>query len=253
MFRMKKFAWLALLALVMVCAGCKTTPPVNGRVVPEQKLTFGQLLQSDPNRMANLELRDNLDALYLLMDKLYKRNPSEWKKGGAASRGEAEAQVRDAVDNHKPLPGLDRRDTEAMQLALDPHFRGDRVATLTYGIGDMLITAHGGKKTLYLIDGLDAQRVYNASRNIEIAMWLLAQRKDDKGQPLLLSNALSDHDQNLSFERTLGSMVGRTDLVAEFSAEKYRRAVIDFGQSYFGGQFLQFLPIGAISSALSSH
>jgi hypothetical protein len=253
MFGMKKYAWLALLALVLMCTGCKTTPPVNGHAVPEQKLTFGQLVQSDPNRMANLELRDNLQALYLLMDKLYKRNPSEWKKGGAASHEQAEAQVRDAVDNHKPLPGLKARDTEAIRLALDPTFQGDRVATLTYGIGDMLITAHGGKKTLYLIDGLDAQRVYNASRNIEIAMWLLAQRKDDKGQPLLLSNGMSDHDQNLSFERTFGAMIGRTDLIAEFTAEKYRRAVIDYAQSFFGGQFLQFLPVGAISSALSSH
>lgn len=249
---MKKFAWLPLVAWIMVCAGCKTTPPVNGHVVPEDKLTFGQLAQSDPNRMVNLELRDNLDTLYLLMDKLYKRNPMEWKKSGLASREEAETRVRTAVDNHKPLPELDARDIKAMQIALDPKFQGDRVATLIYGIGDMLITAHGGKKSLYLIDGLDSQRVYNASRNIEIAMWLLAQRKDSHGQPLLLSNTLSGQEQNLSFERTFGTMIGRIDLVAQFTTEKYRRAVIDYAQSFFGGQFLQFLPVGVVSSALSS-
>ena len=242
--------WLAL--LVLACAGCKPTPPVNGHVVPEAKLTKGQLVQSDPNRMANLEIRNNLDALYLLMDKLYKRNPSEWKKGGAPSREEAEARVRNAVDQHTPLAGLDARDTKAMQLAFDPHFRGDRVATLIYGLGDMLITAHGGKRVLYLIDGLDAQRVYNAARNVEIAMWLLSQRKDSTGHPLLLSNALSEEGQNLSFERLFGGIIGRTDLVAEFTAEKYRRAVIDYGQSFFGGQFLQFLPVSEVAGAASS-
>ncbi|MFC3653587.1 hypothetical protein ACFONN_18665 [Dyella humi] len=238
--------------LVLVCASCKPTPPVNGHVVPEAKLTKGQLIQSDPNRMANLEIRNNLDALYLLMDKLYKRNPSEWKKGGAANREEAETRVRHAVDHHTPLPGLDARDTKAMELALDPHFKGDRVGTLIYGIGDMLITAHGGKRELYLIDGLDAQRVYNAARNVEIAMWLLARRRDDAGHSLLLSNALSEQEQNLSFERLFGGIIGRTDLVAEFTAEKYRRSVIDYGQSFFGGQFLQFLPVSEVAGAASS-
>lgn len=252
MFGMKKFAWLLLCLLAMLSAGCKSTPPVNGHVVPEAKLTKGQLIQSDPNRMANLEIRDNLATLYLLMDKLYKRNPSEWKKSGTANREAAETRVRSAVDNYKPLPGLDVRGTKAMQLALDPAFKGDRVGTLIYGIGDMLITAHGGKRTLYLIDGLDGQRVYNAARNVEIAMWLLAQRKDSHGRPLLFSNALSEHSQNLSFERLFGSIIGRTDLVAEFTAEKYRRSVIDYVQSYMGGQFLQFLPVSELSGAASS-
>ena len=249
---MKKYSRWSLALLALACAGCKPTPPVNGHVVPEAKLTKGQLVQSDPNRMANLEIRNNLDTLYLLMDKLYKRNPQEWKKDGVASREEAEARVRDAIDQHTLLPGLAVRDTKAMELALDPHFKGDRVGTLIYGIGDMLITAHGGKRVLYLIDGLDAQRVYNAARNVEIAMWLLAQRKDSAGHPLLLSNALSEQGQNLSFERLFGSIIARTDLVAEFTAEKYRRAVIDYGQSFFGGQFLQFLPVSEVAGAASS-
>ncbi|GAB2578467.1 hypothetical protein ISP15_00860 [Dyella jejuensis] len=248
---MKAYGWPFLLLAMVAAAGCKPTPPVNGHIVPEAGLTKGQLIQSDSNRMANLEIRDNLNALYLLMDKLYQRNPSEWKKG-AASREAAEAHVRHAVDNHLPLPGLQERDTKAVQLAFDAAFKGDRVGTLIYGLGDMLLTAHGGKRNLYLLDGLDAQRVYNAARNLEIAAWLLAQRKAANGQPLLLSNAMAGDVQNLSFERLFGSMIGRTDLVAEFTAEKYRRSVIDYGQSFFGGQFLQFLPVGEISSAASS-
>jgi hypothetical protein len=246
---MKKFAWLSLPSLI-IFAGCKSTPPVNGHVVPEAHLTTGQLAQSDPNRMATLEIRDNLAALYLLMDKLYKRNPHQWAKSGAISREAAEAQVRDAVDHRKLLPGLgDARDIKAMERAFDPSFQGDRVAALIYGTADMLVTAHGGKQNLYLLDGLDAQRVYNAARNVEIAMWKLAQSKDAHGQPLLVSNELSEHGRNLSFERLFGNIIGRTDLVAEFTAEKYRRSAINYLQSFVGGQFLQFIPVQAVMPA----
>jgi hypothetical protein len=246
---MKKFAWLCLSSMVVV-AGCKSAPPVNGHVVPEAHLTGGQLAQSDPNRMATLEMRDNLAALYLLMDKLYKRNPHEWAKSGAASREAAEAHVRAAIDHHKPLQGLgDLRDIKAMQRAFDPDFHGDRVGALIYGTADMLITAHGGKQNFYLLDGLDAQRVYNAARNVEIAMWMLAQSKDARGQPLLVSNELSEHGHNLSFERLLGSIIGRTDLLAEFTAEKYRRSAINYLQGFVGGQFLQFIPVQAVMPA----
>lgn len=208
------------------------------------------MLQSDPNRMASLEIRDNLATLYVLMDKLYKRNPVQWKKTGVATQVEAEARIKAAVEARKPLPELGNlRDIAAISRALDPDFKGDRVGALSYGMADMLITAHGGKTNLYLIDGLDAQLLYNASRNIEIAMWMLAQRKDTHGQPLLLSNELSEHGHNLSFEREFGTIIGRTDLVAEFTAEKYRRSVINYVQSFLGGQFLQFLPVQAVSSA----
>jgi hypothetical protein len=246
---MKKFAWLVLPSLVIL-GGCKSTPPVNGHVVPEAQLTSGQLVQSDPNRMATLEIRDNLAALYLLMDKLYKRNPHQWAKSGAASREAAEAQVRDAIDQRKPLAGLgDLRDIKAMARAFDPDYEGDRVAALIYGTADMLVTAHGGRQNLYLLDGLDAQRVYNAARNVEIAMWRLSQSKDAHGQPLLVSNELSEHRRNLSFERLFGGIIGRTDLVAEFTAEKYRRSAINYLQSFVGGQFLQFIPIQAVMPA----
>jgi hypothetical protein len=203
--------------------------------------------------MANLEMRDNFQALYQVMDRLYQRNPAEWKKERVENPDEAKARVRAALDKHAALPGIEVRDTKAIHLALEPNFHGDRVATLVYGIGDMLLTAHGGKKKLYLIDGLDAQQVYNASRNIEIAMDLLAKSKDEQGQPLLHFDDLSESDPNLRIEPLLNGMIGRTDLVAEFNAEKYRRAVIDYAQSYVGGQFLQFLPIGVLTSAISSH
>jgi len=231
---MKNVALLVpALLLTTACSMFKPTSTVNGKGVPESTWTKGQWLQTDPNRIANLEIRDNLAAMYLLMSKLYKRNPVQWKKTGAVSMDEAMARVREAVESRQPLPGLEgKRSVEAMRLALATDFEGDRVGALIYGMADMLLTAHGSRDTLYIIHGYDAQSVYNAARNIEIVMWLLAEREDGHGHPLLLSNALSGHERNLSFERLFGAMIGRTDLVAEFGAEKYRRSVINFVQSF---------------------
>lgn len=251
---MKKYILLSLcLSCLAGCSAFKPTPAVNGHAVPESKMTKGQWVESDPNRIANLEIRDNLATLYQLMDKLYKRNPSQWKRSSAASMALAETRVKDAVETRQPLPGIDgKRDIAAMRLALDPDYQGDRVGTLIYGMADMLVTAHGGKTRLYLIDGVDAQRVYNAARNVEIAMWMLAERKGAKGEPLLVSNELSEQGRNLSFERLFGTVIGRTDLVAEFAAEKYRRSAINYVQSFLGGQFLQFLPVQSLSGAAAA-
>jgi len=107
----------------------------------------------------------------------------------------------------------------------------------------MIVTAHGGKTEFYLIDGLDAQFLYNAARNIEIASWMLATRRTANGQLLLLSDEINSSERNLSFEREFGKVVGRLDLMAEFVTEKYRRAGISYVQNLLGGSFLQFLPV----------
>jgi len=198
--------------------------------------------QSDTNRIATIAMRDNLESLYLLMDKLYRRNPAEWRKTGV-SREESIKRVREAVEQRQPWPGLQgQRDIKALSLALTPDFGGDRVAALIYSSADMIIAAHDGKTEFFLIDGLDAQHIYNAARNIEIAVWLLGSRRNSSGKVLLLADDISENGRNLSFEREFGKVVGRLDLMAEFLTEKYRRAGITYVQNLIGGSFLQFLP-----------
>jgi len=225
-----------------VLVGCKATPAPRGEVkgVP----TSGkEIAQSDTNRIATIAMRDNLDSLYLLMDKLYRRNPAEWKKT-AASREDAVKRVRTAIEQRQAWPELQgQRDIKALSLALTSDFSGDRVAAFIYATSDMIITAHDGKTEFFLIDGLDAQHLYNAARNIEIAVWLMGSRRDATGKVLLLSDDISESGRNLSFEREFGKIVGRLDLMAEFVTEKYRRVGISYVQNLFGGALLQFLPV----------
>ncbi|MFJ3046501.1 hypothetical protein ACIPEN_11775 [Herbaspirillum chlorophenolicum] len=234
------------LPITLLCtallAGCASSPAPHGQVKGADA-SSREMGQSDTNRIATLAMRANLDGLYLLMDKLYRRNPGEWKKT-AASREEALGKVREALETRQPWPELQgKRDIAAMALALGPDFKGDRVAAFIYATADMIIVAHGNKIEFFLIDGLDAQHLYNAARNVEIGAWILASRRNSAGGPLLLSDEISADMRNLSFEREFGKIVGRLDLLATFITEKYRRAGISYVQNLLGGSFFQFLPV----------
>ena len=231
-------AGLALAAL----AACSSAPTKHGEV---QGAHFkgDELLQSDSNRMATVGMKQNLESLERLMDKLYRRNPGDWKKT-AGSREAAMAYVRIAYMERQPWSDLHgQRDVAALSLALSPGFAGDRVAAFIYAVADMMITAHGDKTSFNLIDGLDPQMVFNAARNLEIANWILNSRKAANGQPLLYSNQIDEGERNLSFEREIGKIIGRLDLLAAYTTERYRRAVIGYGQGLVAGPFLQFLPV----------
>ena len=234
-----------LLSGLVLCglAACSSAPTNHGEVKGED-FHSRELLQSDSNRMATLAMKENLESLYLLMDKLYRRNPAEWRKGTATSREQALEQLRAAVLQRQPWAPLQgRRDIAAMALALAPEFAGDRVAAFIHATADMIITAHGGKTEFFLLDGMDAQHLYNAARNVETAVWLLAQRRNAQGQPLLLADEIGAQGRNLSFEREFGKIIARLDLLAQVTTEKYRRAVIGYVQGLAGGTFLQFLPV----------
>ena len=236
----------ACICLTLALAGCGVftpTPTPHGEVKTAATQPL-ELAQSDVNRLATLGMRDNLDSLARLLDKLYRRNPAEWKKTSTISRDDAITQVRAAIDKRQPWPALQgKRDIDALALALGPDFKGDRVAAFIYASADMLIVAHGDKTEFTLIDGLDAQKLYNAARNIEIAVWMLANRRNTTGQPLLLADEITPQLRNLSFEREFGKVIARLDLLAELVTEKYRRAAISYVQNLLGGTFLQFLPV----------
>ncbi len=241
-----RFSILVLLALTLsACSSAPAKKPVHG-----DDFDSSELGQSAANRAANLAMRDNLASLQLLLDKLYKRNPAEWRKSGAGNRDAAINLVMQAVRSNTPLPALGQvRGTAALTTAFDPQFTGDRAGALAYGLGSMLVDAYGGRTQLYLVHGLDAQQLANAAYNIEVAAWLLNNRTATDGKPLLLANEISDKGRNLTFEREMGRMMARLELLAEMNDEKVRRSAIDFGQSLVAGPFLQFLPVSAAASA----
>jgi hypothetical protein len=216
--------------LVAACSTPHTYPtsaaPTGKRKPPaESEFRAAELLKSDVDAAAELHLQESLASIRLLMEKLYRRNPRELKKSGFLT---IEAAVERGFDPKYGfrLPELKgAHGIEAIQLALRPEYTGDRVFAFSVGLAGMIVLAYGDKTEIYLTDALDAQRLYNAARNVEIAAWKLANARDAQGQLLLLSNHGAGDVQNLSFEREFGKVIGYQDVMARVTAQRTNRII----------------------------
>jgi len=222
----------ALCAVLAGCASPATAP--EGEHVAGFRLQ--SLAKSDIDQVAELHLRAVFDALRRLSLKLYLRNPAQWRKGHDSASA-AVAALFDR-DHRWRLESLNyRRGVEAVQIALNPDYPGDRVAAFTVGLAGMVQRATGDRTEFYLLDELDPQRLYNAARNFEVAAWKLANARDERGQLLLLSNEAGPVP-NLSFEREFGRMIGSLDVLADILAEREGRTITRVIQSAASAVFL---------------
>jgi hypothetical protein len=221
--------------------GCSSSQSHSSIVSNQNEPAADELFQTSADRVATISMRSNLNALYLLMDKLYRRNPREWRKTGVTSRLAAEQHIHWAIEQQQPLRGLGgRKDVAALAFALGESFHGDRVGAFIYSLGSMLITAHGGRTRFYMTDSLDPEYIHNAARNMEKASWMLANRKDARGQPWLLSNEISEQGNNLSYAVEFGKIIARLDLLTDVLDESTRRIGVGYAQSLL---FMNFLPV----------
>ena len=63
-----------------------------------------------------------------------------------------------------------KRGTEAIYLAFRVDYQGDRVLAFVAGLGSMIQMAFQDKTEFFVLDDLNAQALYNAARNVEIAV-----------------------------------------------------------------------------------
>lgn len=233
---MKRLAPLLLLAVLSACGG------VGGGKRPAPALNAAQFAKSDMDRVAEASLREQFYILQNLAEKLYKRNPKEWKKGGW-SRPEEAIQRLFATHHNWQFNELNGRyGTDAVLAALQPDYPGDRVFGVVAGLGGMILAAFDGRYESYMFDDIDPQRINNAARNVEIAVWKLSNARAADGSLLLLSNEMGT-PPNLSFEREFGKMIGTLDLLSTILAEKSNRTVVKVVQSMATAVFL---PVAAL-------
>lgn len=238
-----KLYWGLSVAIAVLTTACATTEPAkNGRVVPQQtgRTSVSQLGKGDFDRLADVEMRETTQSLRLLMTKLYKRNPHELQKSTSGTVEKMVDWVFDGDQDWKFKEIDEAQGTDAIFLAFKPEYQGDRVLPFIVGLQTMLIKAHGGKSEFYFTDSLDPQRIYNASRNVEIAAWKLSNARNEQGQLYLLTNEINDVNRNLSFEREFGKIIGRTDLFAIGLAEKSQRLISRVMQNLATALFLPF-------------
>ena len=238
---------MKMLLLMLACCvitGCVTSTAITGKPIPERsdRSSASQLGKNDFDRMADVELAENTQSLRNLMLKLYKRNPHELAKSTADNAEKMVEWVFEGdLQHHFKFKEIDNKQgTQAIFLAFDSNYQGDRVLPFIIGLQTMLLKAHNDKTDFYFIDRIEPQNIYNVARNIEIAAWKLSNARDANGNLYLLTNEISDKDLNLSFEREFGKMIGRTDLYAISLAEKSQRLISRVMQSLATAVFLPF-------------
>lgn len=233
---MKRAALAALLGLALLAGACATKVSRDGQretVVDPKYLFKGEI-----DRVIDTTRNEAEASLLIIADKLYRRNPHEWRKKGWPTREAALTALR----QRQAAPELQgRREREAATLAFREDFSGDRVGALMAGLLGMLDAAFENRQESFLFDALNEQKLYNCARNFEIALWKLASSKNAAGQPFLLANELDAARPNLSFEREFGRAVGVLDLLAKVVADSHGRGLSRVTQAMATSIFL---PVG---------
>ena len=136
---------LVLCALLCSCAGSPTFPPAapaTGKRPPPAERDFraSDLAKSDIDVVAETAPKESIASARLLMEKLYRRNPREWRKGNYASMDEALARAFDPRLEFR-FPELGQaRGADAIVLALKPDYSGDRVFAFGVGMASMIFS-----------------------------------------------------------------------------------------------------------------
>lgn len=213
--------WLVLL-LALSLTGCMTKLGKDGRT--DTTVDVKYLAKSEVDRIADTNRTEVVEGLLLIADKLYKRNPKEWKKAGVASREAALERLK--MRYYRSLPELGGlREGQAAALAFSESYTGDRVAALMLGLLTMIDAAFEYKEEFYILDGLHEIKLFNCARNMEVAVWKLGNDRNTAGELYLLSNELDPANRNLSFEREFGRQMGLLDFMAKVVADRNGRTL----------------------------
>lgn len=230
---LKRLIFLLCLSALSACASHGTVP-----AKPADGFDPSQLAKSDIDRVAEAHQREIFTNLKLLAEKLYRRNPRELRKSGQTSLTVGVARIFEGQHEWKfaELQGV--RGAQAIHLAFREDYQGDRVLAFVAGLGGMIQTAFNDRSEFFVLDDLDPQGLYNAARNVEIAVWKLSNGRTSERELFLLSNEGTGPVQNLSFEREFGKVISSLDVLSKIVADKSNRMVVKVIQSLATAVFL---------------
>lgn len=200
------------------------------------------LAKTDIDFIADAHLREMNRLMQSLMVKLYKRNPRELQKASGISIEQRQRQIFSTPGRLIFMELDNRQGTDALELAFDSKFPGDRVFAVMVGLAGMVRSSYNWQEEQFLFDSLDPQKLFDSARNLEILTWRLSNRRDAKGEPLLLTNACGAEEENLSFERHYGKMIAVQDMLAFILAGKVDRGISRVAQGALSSAL--FLPMG---------
>lgn len=229
---------VALLLLAACLSACATKAGRDGQ--RETSVDIKYLAKTEIDRIADASREELEKGLLSIADKLYKRNPREWKKAGQASREAAVLRLKQRLKSNWPELG-GQREGRAASLAFSESYEGDRVAALVFGLLTMVDAAYDHKAEFFILDALNEEKLFNCARNLEIAIWKLGHDRSAGGELFLLANELDPGNRNLSFEREFGRQIGLLDFMARIVADRNGRGLSRLTHSVATSVFL---PVG---------
>ncbi len=210
------------LVIVLFLSGCAASPEDG----PSRKsFDVKSFVKTDIDTVLEFHVDNMRSMLRNLMVKLYKRNPREMAKSEYDTIDANLERLFSRTEDFS-FPGLrDRQGAEAVYLALDEDYTGDRVFAFVAGLTGMVMAAYEYQTEFYMFDTVDPQKLYNSARNIEIAVWKIEHDRNKDGQRFLPTNSRSDEVRNLSYERLFGKLIATQDNIALIMADKQNRII----------------------------
>lgn len=230
--------FLLLAVLLSACVSSTSRQEGKKRPPASSDLKISSFVKTDIDTVSEIHQQESFSHLRTLMEKLYRRNPREWKKSGQPSMESAMLRAFDAGHDWR-FPELNgKRGAECFYLAFQENYQGDRVLAFIAGLATMIMASYNDKAELYVLDELDPQKLYNSARNVEIAVWKLSATRNSRGELFLRSNENDATSRNMSFEREFGKLIAQQDTLARIIAEKGNRTIVRVFQSVASAVFL---------------
>jgi len=211
--------------LVLAACSSQTIQHKDG-TTSARSFSITSLAKGDIDAVSEISQQQAISSLKSLTEKLYRRNPAEWRKSNSIGADQAVNEIFEPLDHWylSPQQNLDWK--TSIFTAFREDYSGDRVKSLMQGLLTMTMASYDNKVELYLLDSLDAQKLYNTARNFEVVAWKLSSARNARGQPILLTNGMDNNGvANLSFEREFGKIIATQDIIARVIEDKTNRAI----------------------------
>lgn len=209
---------LIILCFTIILGGCNS--------FENKEFRIQNLAKSDVDMIIDQHIRSVNRLNRELTIKLYKRNPRELSK--AAPGIKIEDRLNQLFGTPRPIshPELNNLyGLDALPLAFDTTYQGDRVFALMVAITGMIHASYSYRDEFFMLDEIDQQKLYNSARNLEKIAWMLRNKVDAQGETLLLSDSIDEGVVNLSYERIFGKLIATQDIAAETVAGSTDRTI----------------------------
>ena len=217
---------ITITCMTIILSGCSTS---------SFKSTVKNVAKNDIDRVADTSVKILSDLLLEITLELYRLNPDELSKVSSMNLQSRTTQIVEypTAVAYKELDY--KQDIEAIRLALDPSYRGDRVFALMLGVSSMIDISYNNQKEFFVLDQLDPQKLYDTSTNLDLLHRTLS--KQDKENSLLIT---SDKQQPHKIYILLSKMSAVQEFTADIVAGKAGRII----NKTLHGIATVFLPIG---------